>query len=173
MKRPISRVILSGVVGVAVVLALGGCSKGPCHKNDTCEALRDSDPNRTVKQGAISRSYDDSKYTKAEAAIAKEALDTGAELVYIWKRGMPKDPSFAILKRDEQATEAAHNTMSTKEEATLAREAQDTGAELEIKKINEQATETAVEAYTEEPRWDGASEYSQACSPSSGDLGCD
>ena len=33
-------------------------------------------------------------------------------------------------------------------------------------------TETAVDAYTEEPRWEGATDYSQACSSSSGDLGC-
>ena len=164
MKRPISRVILSGVVGVVSFLLLpGGCASSACDEWDVCEILQEADPNN--ESGTIG-------YTEAEVDIAREAQDTGAELVY--DDPHPLDgPRFRLRKMDEQATETANDSKSTEEGAALAREAQHTGAELEIKKINEQATETAVEAYTEEPRWDGASEYSQACSPSSGDLGCD
>lgn len=32
---------------------------------------------------------------------------------------------------------------------------------------------TVVEEYTEEPRWEGATDYSQSCSSSSGDLNCE
>jgi phage protein D len=45
-------------------------------------------------------------------------------------------------------------------------------AEKAAQAAEQQATETAVEAYTEESRWEGATDYSQSCSSSSGDLGC-
>jgi hypothetical protein len=58
--------------------------------------------------------------------------------------------------------------------ATLAAEEKQVNAiaTAQIQELGKQAAETAVEAYTEEPRWEGATDYSQACSSSSGDLGC-
>lgn len=172
MKRPISRVILSGVVGVVSAVFLTGCT--PECDDAECDVMAAADPTRVdwPNESMFKLNENDRKYTKIEAAIAREAIDTGAELVYI----LPSPaygPRFAIQKVDEQGAGTANDSKSTQEGAALTRKALDTGAELEIQKINEQATETAVEAYTEEPRWDGASEYSQACSPSSGDLGCD
>ena len=62
--------------------------------------------------------------------------------------------------------------MKKESDAAQKRLAEIEEAEKAAQAAEQLATETAVEAYTEESRWEGATDYSQSCSPSSGDLGC-
>ena len=93
IKRPISRVMLTGAVGVVLVICLGGCS-------DFC----------------MTSSCEEEK-------VAQNRQRFGTWNNDAWR-------------------------------------------------AERRAAETAVEAYTEEPRWEGATDYSQSCSSSSGDLNC-
>jgi DNA/RNA-binding domain of Phe-tRNA-synthetase-like protein len=76
-----------------------------------------------------------------------------------------KDDNGGLFCRMEYSNERSDAAAA---EVTTA----NAGAAAQIQELGEQAAETAVEAYTEEPRWEGATDYSQACSSSSGDLGC-
>ena len=62
--------------------------------------------------------------------------------------------------------------MKKEADAAQKRLAEIEEAEKAAQAAEQLATETAVEAYTEESRWEGATDYSQSCSSSSGDLGC-
>ncbi len=61
----------------------------------------------------------------------------------------------------EDAAEKAKKALELAEEANKT-----------AKDAIELAAETAVEEYTQESRWEGATDYSQSCSGSSGDLNC-
>lgn len=121
-KRPISRVMLTGVVGLVLVFCLGGCDA----------------------------------YGANEIKARKRALDTdGCE-----------HAGGAVVKCGSTYTSEWSDAAAAEVKAAVE------GAVAQIQEEGEQAAETAVEAYTEEPRWEGATDYSQACSSSSGDLGC-
>lgn len=94
---------------------------------------------------------------------------------------MLTDHNKKIQKIDRDLEEAKKKLKNAKEKLSNAtkgkaapqkRLAEIEEAEKAAQAAEQLATETAVEAYTEESRWEGATDYSQSCSSSSGDLGC-
>ena len=80
--------------------------------------------------------------------------------------------SKTVEYQQHRATLMRLPAMKKEVDAAQKRLAEIEEAEKAAQAAEQLATETAVEAYTEEPRWDGATDYSQSCSPSSGDLNC-
>ena len=80
--------------------------------------------------------------------------------------------SKTVEYHQHKATLMRLPAMKKEVDAAQKRLAEIEEAEKAAQAAEQLATETAVEAYTEESRWEGATDYSQSCSPSSGDLGC-
>mgnify|MGYP001580541015 CR=1 FL=1 len=80
--------------------------------------------------------------------------------------------SKTVEYHQHKATLMRLPAMKKEVDAAQKRLAEIEEAEKAAQAAEQLATKTAVEAYTEEPRWDGATDYSQSCSPSSGDLNC-
>ncbi len=113
IKRPILRVMLTGVVGVVLFAGLGGCS----------QSLKTEEVANAAVQHASDLCSNPEHHGQGRTLLNCDNVDALAAQPSILDGGLL-------------------------------------------------AAETAVDAYTEEPRWEGATDYSQACSPSSGDLGC-
>ena len=91
-----------------------------------------------------------------------ETLTDSDELLAMKKEADAAQKRLAEIEEAEKAAQAAEQKrLAEIEEAEKAAQA-----------AEQLANETAVEAYTEQPRWEGATDYSQSCSSSSGDLGC-
>jgi hypothetical protein len=95
---------------------------------------------------------------KAKKKVIEEKIRSKTIEYHQHRATLMRSDKLPAMKKE---VDAAQKRLAEIEEAEKAAQA-----------AEQLATKTAVEAYTEEPRWDGATDYSQSCSPSSGDLNC-